>query len=118
MQEAYLRWAHDRSRVNWEEFVGCQATANDTCSEVKPQFSVRNKGVLMNAKSPHKWWSTLKSAVFGFSSSLHPLVGGVGGLVCELVGNADLLLNHFDSKHSMESVDQPFTYRPSPSLIT
>ena len=38
--------------------------------------------VLMNAQSPHKWWSTLKSAVFGLSSSLPPLVGGGGGLVC------------------------------------
>ena len=37
--------------------------------------------VLMNAQSPHKWWSTLKSAVFRLSSSLSPLVGGGGGLV-------------------------------------
>ena len=44
----------------------------------------------MNAQSPHKWWSTLKSAVFGFRSLLPPLVGGGGGLVCESVGKADL----------------------------
>ena len=44
----------------------------------------------MNAQSPHKWWPTLKSVVFGFSSSLPPLVGGGGGLVCESVGKADL----------------------------
>ena len=44
----------------------------------------------MNAQSPHKSWPTLKSAVFGFSSSLPPLVGGGGGLVCESVGKADL----------------------------
>ena len=28
----------------------------------------------MNIQSPHKWWPTLKSAVFGLSSSLPPLV--------------------------------------------
>ena len=70
----------------------------------------------MNARSPHKWWSTLKSAVFGLCSSLPPLVGGGGGLVCESVGKADLLSDHFDGKQSRESVDLPLTCHPSPSL--
>ena len=64
------------------------------------QFSVRSRDVLMNAQCPHKWWSTLKSAVFGSSSdsSLPPLIGAGGGLVCESVGKADLLSAHFDGK--------------------
>ena len=70
----------------------------------------------MNAQSPHKWWFTLKSAVFGLSSSLPSLVGGGGGLVCESVGKADLLSDHFDGKQSRESVDLPLTYHPSQSL--
>ena len=61
-QEAKLRWTLDRSRVNWEEFVHCQVRANETYLEAKRQFSARNRDVLMNAQSPHKWWSTLKSA--------------------------------------------------------
>ena len=61
----------------------------------------------MNVLSPHKWWCrcTLKSAVFGASSSLPPLVSEGGGLVCESVGKADLLSDHFDSKQSREAVD-------------
>ena len=74
--------------------------ANETYSEAKRQFSARNRDVLMNAQSPHKWWSTLRSAaVFGLSSSLPPLVGGGGGLV-------------------YESVDLPLTCHPSPRLIS
>ena len=69
----------------------------------------------MNVQSPHKWWSTLKSAVFGSSSSLPPLVSEGGGLVCESVGKADLLSDHFDSKQSREAVDLPLT---CPSLTT
>ena len=65
-QEAHVRWAHDRYWVNWEEFVHCQVRANEIYSEAKHQFSVRSIDVLMNVQSPHKWWSTLKSAVFGF----------------------------------------------------
>ena len=86
--------SRDCYQVNWEEFVHCQVRANETYSEANPQFSARNRDVLMNDQSPHKWWSTLKSAVIGFSFfslSLPPLVGGGGGLVCESVGKADLL---------------------------
>ena len=72
----------------------------------------------MNVQSPHKWWSTLKFAVFGSSSSLPPLVGPGGGLVCESVGKADLLSDHFDTKQCRESVDLLVTCHPSPSLIT
>ena len=118
MQEAHLRLTRDRSRVNWEEFVRCQVRASETYSEAKRHFSDRNRDVLMNVKSPHKWWSTLKSAVFGSSSSLPPLVSEGGGLVCESVGKADLLSDHFDSKQSREAVDLPLTCHPSPSLTT
>ena len=59
--------------------------------------------------------------MFGTSSSLPPLVNEGGGLVCESVGKADLLSDHFDSKHckqSREAVDLPLTCKPSPSLTT
>ena len=55
-QEAHLRWTRDRSRVNWEKFVRYQVKANETYSEAKCQFSDRNRDVLMNVQSPHKWW--------------------------------------------------------------
>ena len=69
----------------------------------------------MNAQCPHKWWSTLKSAVFGSSSdsSLPPLTGAGGGICC-----ADMLLAHFDGKQSRDPVDLPSTCHPSPSLTT
>ena len=70
----------------------------------------------MNTHSHRKRWSTLKSAVFGLSSSLPPLVGGGGGLVCESVGKPDLLSDHFDGKQSRESVDP--SCHPSPSLTS
>ena len=72
----------------------------------------------MNVHSPHKWWSILKSAVFCSSSLWPPLVSDCGELVCELVGKADLLSDHFDSKQSREAVDLPLTCHSSPSLTT
>ena len=78
-------------------------------AEAMRQCSVRSRDVLMNAQCLHKWWSTLKSAVFGSSSdsSLPPLIGAGGGQVCESVGKADLLSAHFDGKQSRDSVDLP-----------
>ena len=92
--------------------------ADETYSEAKCQFIARNRDVLMNAQLPHKWWSTLKSAVFGSSSSLPPLLGEGGGLVCESVGKADVLSDHFDDKQSRESVDLRLTCHPSPKFTS
>ena len=92
--------------------------ANETNSEAKLQFSDRNSAVLINVQFPHKWWSPLKSAVFGTSSSLPPLVNEGGRLVCESVVKADLLSDQFDSKQSMEAVDLPLNCHPSASLTT
>ena len=87
----------DRSWVNWEEFIRCQVRANETYSETKCQFSARNREVLRNAQSRHKWWSTLKSPVFDLSSSLLRLVSGGGDWCASRVGKADLLSDHFDN---------------------
>ena len=38
--------------------------------------------------------------------------------MCESVGKADLLWDHFDSKQSREVVDLPLTCHPSPRLTT
>ena len=58
--------------------------------------------------------------MFGSSSdSSHPpLIGVSGGLVCELVGKADMLSAHFDGKQSRDPVDLPSTCHPSPNLTT
>ena len=74
----------------------------------------------MNAKSPHKWWSTRKSVNcvqldFVFVSACWYRDGG---LVFESGGKVDLMSDHFDSKPSCESVDLPLAYHLSPSLIT
>ena len=57
--------------------------------------------------------------MFGSSSSLPLLVSESGGLVCESVGKANPLSDHFDSKQSREAVDLLLTCPPflvSPTL--
>ena len=47
-----------------------------------------------------------------------PLVSEGGGLVCESVGKADLLSDHFDSKKSWEAVILQLTCYSSPCFST
>ena len=118
-QEVHLRWTHDLSRVNWDEFIHYQRRTNEVYAEAGRQFRVRSLNVLMNAQCPYKWWYTLKSAVFGSSSGVYSSSYWVGGgLVCELVGKAEMLSAHFDGKQSRDPVDQPSTCHPSPCLTT
>ena len=119
-QGAHHRWTRDRSRFTWDEFIHYQRRANAVYAEAMRQFSVRSRDVLMNTQCPHKWRSTMKSAVFGSSSdsSLPPLIGVGGGLVCESVGKADRLSAHFYGKQSRDPLDLPSICYPSPSLTT
>ena len=64
-QGVHLPGTRDHSRVNWDEFAHSQRRANTVFAEVMHQFSVRRRDVLMNGQCPRKWWSTLKSDVFG-----------------------------------------------------
>ena len=69
--------------------------------------------ITITSQSPHKWRSTFKSVVNGLSLPLPQLVDGFGGLVCESVGKADLLSDHFEGTQSRESVDLLPTCHPS-----
>ena len=71
----------------------------------------------MNAQSPHKWWSTLKSAVFGLSLSLPPLVGEMldwcASRLVRLICSQIILI-----ASSPGSLDLKLTCHPSPRLTT
>ena len=62
---------------------------------------------LLQTNNSHKWWSTLKGAVFGARSSIPPLVGNGGVLVSDSVGQAELFMRHFDEKQSRDRVPIP-----------
>ena len=117
-QEAYRRWTRNRSAINWVCFRDCQKIANEVYARAHTQYKINCKEVLLNAQSSHKWWSTLKSAVFGADSTLPPLIGVGGGLVCDPEAKAVLLANYFDSKQARDGITLPSTCYPSAGLTT
>ena len=95
-------------------YVCFQVRSNETYSEAKRQFSDRNRDVLMNVQSAisgDQLLSLLCSA--RIRHCLRLLVGVVNWCASQFY---DLLSDHFDSKQSRESVDQPISYHPYPSL--
>ena len=76
------------------------------------------KSLLTNAPNPRKWWSTVKTAVFGASSSLPPLLDRGGKLVRSTDEKSSLLSAYFDTKQCRDSFQQRHSYDPSPLLCS
>ena len=75
-QRAYLAWSSSRAQADFQEHRGFVVMLSVCMS-----FNERSKGILTNAPNPRKWCSTVKTAVFGMSSSLPPLLDREGRLV-------------------------------------
>ena len=65
------------------------------------------KETLLGATQPHKWWSTLTSALFGVDDGMLPLLEPDGSLTHCPKEKATLLANVFDGKQS----DKYWLYR-------
>ena len=97
-QEAHLCQTCDRSWVKWEDFVRCQVRAKST----------RRPSICLVSKTGMLFWM--------------PRLLITGGPLLSLLWLAWVhhchLMDHFDSKQCMESVDLPFTCHQSPWLTT
>ena len=77
----------------------------------------QRKALLANSPSPRKWWSTVKTAVFGASSSLSPLINRGSRLAWSAKEKASLFSAHFEA-NSVKIFQQPYFCDPSPVLCS
>ena len=82
--------------------------------DAEEAFTERSKSLLTKAPNPRKWWSTEKTAVFGASSSLPPLVDRGGKLV--LPADVKTSSAHFNAEKCRDSFQQLHSYDPSSVL--
>ena len=106
-QVAYRAWCRARSPQCWIAYVRLRDAAEVVFSRSRREHDLRTRATLEGSASCHKWWGTLKEALFGVSPSLPALRGPRGALVCDPAGKAALLSSHFDSKQSREQVVVP-----------
>ena len=71
---------------------------------------------LLNATQPHRWWSALKSSLFGTDSSISALCRSDGSVTCSPQEKADLLSSTFNSKQNDKILDLPSGCHPEPIL--
>ena len=108
-----LRWSVCVTKIN----LGLMMTADVHLTSSRGPIS---GGLMITLELTGMSFSWPWSQLFGSSShsSLPPLIGMGGGLVCESVGKAHMLSAHFDGKLSRDPVDLPSTCHLFPSLTT
>ena len=117
-QTAYRTWTRHRTHANWLDYTRLRAQAVNVYDAAKTEYNRHLQETLNNASQPHKWWSSLKSAVFGVDTSIPPLLNPDGSVTSSLNAKAELLSSVFDGKQSRQSIDLPPTCFPEPRLTS
>ncbi|MEM8780580.1 MAG: reverse transcriptase family protein, partial [Cyanobacteria bacterium P01_G01_bin.49] len=115
-QRAYRQWSRDRSRANWDFYTQLRCHAAEVYANAQEEYFNHLRMTLGNTRQPHKWWSTLKSSLFGMDSSLPPLRGTDGDLEFDPRRKAQILSSAFVSKQSNWSPCLPATCHPEPKV--
>ena len=71
-QEAYNLWKRNRSDLTWNSYVQLRSAAQEVYAFAEREFNHGIKETLLGATQPHKWWSTLKSALFRVDDDMPP----------------------------------------------
>ena len=117
-QEAYHLWRANRSNFLWHNFVELRSQAQGIYVRAERAYNEGVRESLLSSCDDHKWWSTLKSSLFGVDSSMPPLVRADGTAVFCPKEKAELLADVFDSKQCVDSLLLPQSCFPEPKLCS
>ena len=106
-----------RMQADWEEYRVARCRAQLVYEEVERVFAEWST-LLMKALNLRKSWSTVKTAVFGASSSLSPVVDKGSKLVWSPDEKASLFLVYFDAKQCRDNIQQPHSCDPYLTLCS
>ena len=116
--EAYNLWRQNQSHFTWQNYVTLRGEAQAIYAQAEKTYNDGIKNVLLGTHDAHKYWSTIKSALFGVDVTIPPLLKQDGSLCHNPKEKAELLANVFDSKQNRESVNLPPSCFPEPKLTT
>ena len=102
--------------MTWNSHTHLRAVAHRVYASAEKEFNDATKETLSGTTQPHKYWATLKSALFGMDSSVPPLLRPDGSLTHCPKEMATLLADVFDSKQSNEKLTMPHSCFPEPKL--
>ena len=115
-QNAYRLWSRHRTRFLWDEYLehrrSCQAVYDFARSEYNN--SIRDS--LLEATQSHKWWSVLKSFLFGVDTSLPPIRKDDGSVTYQPSVMAEVFSSTFQKKQCGQVLTLPPTCFPQPKF--
>ena len=115
-QEAYNLWNRNRSDLTWNNYVRLRSNAQEVYAVAEREYNRGIKDTLLGATQSHKWWSTLKSALFGIDDGMPPLLKPDGSLTHCPREKSLLFANVFEEKQSNEELILPQSCHPEAKL--
>ena len=64
-QKVYSVWSRSRTPVDWKKYRVARRHVQHVYVEAERAFNESSRARLTNAPNPLKWWSTVRTAVFG-----------------------------------------------------
>ena len=117
-QSAYKLWKRNPTQICWNNYLYSRAEAQRIYSVAETDYNNHLRDVLSGATHPHKWWTALKSSLFGTESTMPPLCSSDGSVIFDPVLKANLLSDVFVGKQSSTELNLPATCFPEPLLKT
>ena len=109
-------WRANRSIFLWHNFLELRSQAQEIYVRAERDYNEGVRESLLSSCDDHKWWSTLKSSLFGVDSSMTPLFRADGTAVFCPKEKAELLADVFDSKQCVDLLLLPQSCFPKPEL--
>ena len=119
-QEAYQLWRRNSSDITWNNYryVNVRYAAQETYAVAEKEYNEGVRDTLIGTTNSHKWWSTLKTALFGVDVAVTPLLRPDGSLAHCPKEKAAHFADVFDSKQSNDSLTMPQSCFPEAELTT
>ena len=117
-QEAYQLWKRNCSGITRNNYVNLRNVAQKTYAAAEKEYNDSVRDTLVGTTNSHKWWSTLKTALFGVDVAVPPLLRPNGSLTHCPKEKAALFANVFDGKQSNDSLSVPQSCFPEAELTT
>ena len=112
--EAYQFWRRYCSDETWNNNVNLRNAAEETYATAEKEYNDSVRDTLIGTTNSHKWWSTLKTALFGVDVAVPPLLRPNGSPTHFPKEKAAL----FDGKQGNDSLSMPQSCFPEAELTT
>ena len=115
-QSAYRLWTRDKSRLLWDNYVWYRNHAKSVFDAAQSEYKLSVRESLSEATDAHKWWSHLKSFLFGINTTLPPIRTDDGSVTFDPSVMAEVFSSVFQRKQSSQELNLPPTCFPEPKL--